>query len=91
MTEILTFPPTKKPNEEPPARGKNAIETLEYVLDAMKRGDTNAEGIAIVWNATSGDMPPDAKAFHLRYMVGGSASIASVIGMIEMAKQDMLE
>ena len=85
MTTILPFPPKKNEPEETEMKRRNAIETLEYVLQAMKNGDTDAEGIVIVWNSTNTEAE-----YSLRYIAGGTVRTDALVGMLEMAKQDML-
>ena len=82
MTEILTFP-TKQTTEN---KRRNAVETLEYIVDRAKAGDTNPQGVMVIWHDHSED-----GTFKLRYIMGGDLNMVEAIGMMEMTKSDMLE
>lgn len=91
MTTVLPFQPKSKPNSNLPVVQEDKLytpaEALQYVLDGIKDKDTVPEGMIIVWN----DNPDGNKdVYRLRYMAGGDTDLASMVGMLELAKNDIM-
>ncbi len=78
MTEILNFP-TKIDKREHTPEG-----ALEYILDAINTGKTNAKTMVISW------IEEDETSFNHRFMVAGEPSFSSVITLLEVTKHEMI-
>jgi hypothetical protein len=82
MSNIVNFPDPNAEDKKYTAEG-----VLEYLLEQIRSGATTVENLVVIWNDPKGE----DDLFQLRYMLGGAYDPAKVIGMIEMAKLDMLE
>lgn len=88
---VIPFQPKPHPNStEPHTEDKlySPEEALSYVLQGIIDKDTVPEGMVIVWN----DNPDGNKdVYRLRYMAGGNIDLASMVGMLELAKNDLMD
>jgi hypothetical protein len=82
MSEVISFP--NKKNEDPEKK-RSPLETLVYLAEMFAKGETNADQMVVCWACQR------EGALELRYMIGGEDNLTGAVGMLEMAKHDLLE
>jgi len=58
--------------------------TLDIMQEMIANGETNPASMIILWKEENTD------SFCLRYMVTNESSLAETIGLLEMAKVDII-
>lgn len=81
MSDLIQFP--QKVTQKPKA--KTPEETLEYVLDGLRSGNTRATKMIVAWAYE------DEEQVEYRFITGGQDSDLSTLGIIEMTKSMVLE
>jgi hypothetical protein len=78
MTDTIVNFPAPKPDR------KTVRGTLEYVLEMMKTGEAKPASMVIIWNED------EDNSLVMKYMVTNEASFAETIGLVELAKINIM-
>lgn len=80
MSDVIHFPTKSQPSHV-----KSPEQALQYVLDRIKTGETEADNLVIAWSTEADDH------ISYRYMIGGPAGVSSTVGLLEITKSEMLK